>query len=172
MGVAQGLDIVVDLAERMADRNDVGFLFVGRGTHSEKLRDAAKKRNLDNVLFYDEIDPDEIPNLYAQCHVGIVSLDKGHKSHNIPGKFLTYMQSGLPVLASINRGNDLAKLIDRENVGRVCESFLLDELDGHAEALLEQIERDAALPDRCRALFDKEFSVDRTVRQIVSALAR
>ena len=34
-----------------------------------------------------------------------------HKTHNLPGKFLSYMQSGLPVLASINPGNDLAELI-------------------------------------------------------------
>jgi len=65
------------------------------------------------VLFYDEIDPDEIPGLYAQCHVGIVALDPRHKTHNIPGKFLSYMQSGLPVLASINPGNDLVELIQR-----------------------------------------------------------
>jgi hypothetical protein len=54
------------------------------------------------VVFHDEIHPDEIPGLYAQCHVGMVALDPRHKTHNIPGKFLTYMQSGLPVLANIN----------------------------------------------------------------------
>ncbi|WP_211160137.1 hypothetical protein [Aromatoleum aromaticum] len=57
--------------------------------------------------------------MYAQCHVGVVALDRRHKTHNIPGKFLTYMQSGLPVLANINPGNDLVDLIDSEQVGRI-----------------------------------------------------
>jgi hypothetical protein len=49
-----------------------------------------------------------------------LALDPRHTTHNIPGKFLSYMQAGLPVLASINPGNDLAELIQREDVGRVC----------------------------------------------------
>jgi hypothetical protein len=52
------------------------------------------------VLLFDAIHPDDLPDLYAQCDVGIVSLDPRHKSHSIPGKFLTYMQSGLSVLIS------------------------------------------------------------------------
>ena len=65
----------------------------------------------------DEIDPTEMPGLYAQRRVGVVALDPRHKTHNIPGKFLSYMQSGLPVLATINAGNDLAELIQAERVG-------------------------------------------------------
>jgi hypothetical protein len=33
-----------------------------------------------------------------------VALDPRHQTHNIPGKFLSCMQAGLPVLASINPG--------------------------------------------------------------------
>ena len=75
MGVAQGMDIVLNLADRLRSRQEVGFVFVGRGSDAQRLREDAKTRNLDNVLFYDEIDPDEISGLYAQCHVGIVALD-------------------------------------------------------------------------------------------------
>ena len=39
--------------------------------------DYAKARGLDKVLFRDEIHPDEIPNVYAQCHVGLVALGEG-----------------------------------------------------------------------------------------------
>jgi hypothetical protein len=66
----------------------------------------------------DEIDP-EILDLYAQCTAGIVALDPRHRSHNIPGKFLTSMQSGLPALTNINPGNDLAQLIRSGGVGVV-----------------------------------------------------
>ncbi len=171
MGVAQGMDILLDLAERLRSRSDVGFLFVGRGSDAVRLRNAALARQLDNVIFFDEIHPDEIPDLYAQCSAGIVALDPRHKSHNIPGKFLTYMQSGLPVLANVNAGNDLASLIRDEQVGRVCESNQTDELLDLAMNLLDQIYTDADLPARCRGLFEREFSVERAVRQIVLALS-
>lgn len=172
MGVAQGMDIVLELAGALAARTDVGFLFVGRGSDAGRLRGAAQARGLDNVLFFDEIHPDQIPDLYAQCQIGIVALDPRHKSHNIPGKFLTYMQSGLPVLANVNRGNDLAGIIRSAQVGQICESNQLDELVALAHQLLEQVGADPALPARCQALFEREFSVGHAVQQITAALAR
>ncbi len=171
MGVAQGMDILLDLANQLRSRTDVGFLFVGRGSDSARLRAAAQSSQLDNVVFFDEIDPDEIPDLYAQCHAGIVALDPRHKSHNIPGKFLTYIQSGLPVLANINEGNDLADLIRQEGVGQVCETHQVGVLLRLADRLLDQIETDPDLSARCTALFQREFAVEKTVKQIVAALS-
>lgn len=171
MGIAQGMDVLLDLADKLRARTDVGFLFVGRGSESARLAREAKKRGLDNVVFFDEIHPDEIPDLYAQCSVGIVALDPRHKSHNIPGKFLTYMQSGLPVLANVNAGNDLAQLIRQERVGQVCENNDADELLSLAERLLAQVSTDPDLPERCRHLFERQFSAEQAVRQIVSALS-
>jgi glycosyltransferase involved in cell wall biosynthesis len=171
MGVAQGMDILLDLAEKLHHQTDVGFLFVGRGSDAPRLKTSAKDRKLDNVLFYDEIHPDEIPDLYSQCSAGIVALDPRHKSHNIPGKFLTYMQSGLPVLANVNAGNDLAQMIRDEQVGQVCESNQVGELLQLTDKLLDQIDSQTDdLHNRCRSLFEREFAVDRTVRQIVAAL--
>lgn len=171
MGVAQGMDILLDLAQGMRQRHDVGFLFVGRGSDAKRLAADAAARGLSNVLFHDEINPDEIPSLYAQCHIGLVALDPRHKTHNIPGKFLTYMQSGLPVLANVNAGNDLADLIRQEQVGQVCESNQPTELLNLAIQLLEQTATDHELPQRCRDLFNREFAVEKTVRQIVAALS-
>lgn len=170
MGVAQGMDILLALAERLNCRSDVGFLFVGRGSDAKRLARNAVARKLDNVVFMDEIEPDEIPGLYTQCHVGLVALDHRHKSHNIPGKFLSYMQCRLPVLANINPGNDLANIIRQEDVGRVSEDNSVDILQRLALELLDGIAADVELPKRCRALFDRLFSAERAVRQIAAAL--
>ncbi len=81
------------------------------------------------------------------------------------------MQSGLPVLANVNAGNDLANMIRYEQVGQVCESNQVAELLQLADKLLTQIESQADdLSIRCRRLFEREFAVDRTVRQIIAAL--
>lgn len=170
MGVAQDIELILNLAERMLLYEDVGFLFVGRGNELERLKTIAQNRKLDNVLFRDEINPDEIPDLFRQCSAGIVSLDIRHNTHNIPGKFLTYMQSGLPVLASINNGNDLAELIEREKVGKVCQTGSLDELEHKCLSLLNQIETDSQLASRCKSLFMRNFSVSIAVNQIVNSL--
>jgi glycosyltransferase involved in cell wall biosynthesis len=171
MGVAQGMGILLDLVTRLRHRSDIGFLFVGRGSDARKLRAIADARGLENVFFHEEIEPDEIPGLYAQCHIGLVALDPRHKSHNIPGKFLTYMQSGLPVLATINAGNDLAELIRMENVGRVSEDGRVDTLEQLALELVDDLVEDVSASERCRALYARLFTPDVAVRQIVAALS-
>jgi glycosyltransferase involved in cell wall biosynthesis len=170
MGVAQGVGVFLDLAELLHERLDVGFLFVGRGTDAEKLAENARLRGLDNVLFYDEIDPDEIPALYAQCSVGLIALDPKHRSHNIPGKFLTYMQAGLPVLARINSGNDLEEIIKKNNVGLVIADTEGSSLVTQASELLDFLEIDSTVKDRCRNLYLELFSPEMAVKQIVCAL--
>lgn len=171
MGVAQGMDILLDLAASWQDRRDVGFLFVGRGSEAKRLAERSMRLGLSNVLFFDEIDPDEIPGLYAQCHVGLLALDVRHRSHNIPGKFLTYMQSGLPVLANVNPGNDLAALIREENVGRVTESNSVEALQSLAADLLTEIDNDESISRRCRSMFEQRFSAAAAAHQIVAALS-
>ena len=170
MGVAQGMDILIDLAEKLRDRNDIGFLFVGRGSEAKRLAEESRKRSLDNIDFKDEIHPDEIPALYAQCSVGIVSLDQRHKSHNIPGKFLSYMQSGIPVLANINPENDLAELIRSEGVGVVCEDADIQDLERKANILINSVEMDSDFQKRCRAVYERMFSPSQAVNQIVLEL--
>jgi glycosyltransferase involved in cell wall biosynthesis len=171
MGVAQGLDIIIEVADRLKAREDVGFLFVGRGSDASRLRKLSQERQLPNVAFFDEIDPDQIPDLYAQCAAGIVALDPRHRSHNIPGKFLTYLQSGLPVLACVNGGNDLAQIIRDERVGQVTEGHQIEALERCARELLDQVAEDPDLPARCRRLFDQRFAAATAVRQIVAAVA-
>lgn len=170
MGVAQGVGTFLDLAELFQVRSDVGFLFVGRGSDAVKLAEDARLRGLNNVLFYDEIDPDEIPGLYSQCVVGLVALDPKHRSHNIPGKFLTYMQAGLPVLASINSGNDLVEIINKNNVGRVSVGGDIKSLATQASELLDCLDVDINVKDRCKNLYLKLFSPEMAVKQIVYAL--
>jgi glycosyltransferase involved in cell wall biosynthesis len=170
MGVAQGMDVFIDLAIRMRARSDVGFLFVGRGSDAARFAAMVEEQGLDNVLFHDEIEPKEIPGLLQQCHVGIVALDPRHKSHNIPGKFLTYMQAGIPVLARINPGNDLGTMIQQEGVGRVCTGGDAATLEALATDLLANPSEMEQARDRGRRLSERLFSSAAAVRQIVEAL--
>jgi glycosyltransferase involved in cell wall biosynthesis len=171
MGVAQGMGIVFDLVAQLQMNTDVGFVFVGRGSDAPRLKAATQSLGLSNLLFFDEIDPDEIPGLYAQCHAGLVALDQRHKMDNIPGKFLSYMQYGLPVLATVNKGNDLVGMIREHGVGQVCESDDLREFVQLFEQLLVQIDADESLRVRCTNLFKSKFSVEAAASQIAIALS-
>jgi glycosyltransferase involved in cell wall biosynthesis len=171
MGVAQGVGIFLDLADRLQHRLDIGFLFVGRGSEFDKLKEAIKFRGLENTMLFDEIEPEEISGLYIQCAAGLIALDHKHNSHNIPGKFLTYLQAGLPVVANINAGNDLNDLIQDNNIGRVCVDNDLATLEALTLDLIIQIKTDVDITRRCRTLYLSLFSPIIAVKQIIAAVS-
>ena len=157
MGAAQGMDCLIDLAYRLRGRRDVGFLFVGRGSDVPRLRAMAEAQGLDGVQFIDEVDSDAIPGLLAQCHVGLIALDPRHTTHNIPGKLLTYLHAGLPVLARINPGNDLEALINDEGIGFVVAGDRQEELQRCAEELLGSPSLRGSMGAAARRLVEREF---------------
>jgi glycosyltransferase involved in cell wall biosynthesis len=171
MGVAQGVDIFVELISSLRNRDDIGFLFVGRGSEFERLRAEKTKIGLNNVLFFNEIDPSEIAGLLAQCHVGLVALHPGHRTHNIPGKFVSYMRYGLPVLARVNKETDLERLIQDESVGRVYSGHLVCELRRLAEELADNDALRHSMSERGRELGSRMFVPVAAARQIVATTA-
>lgn len=170
MGAAQGMDCLIDLARQLKGRRDVGFLFVGRGSDVARLKALVESSQLDNVLFVDEVDSGEIPTILDQCHIGLIALDPRHTTHNIPGKFLTYLRAGLPVLARINLGNDLEALINNENVGRVVCGDAQTCLLQFAEELAADRTLREQMGQRGRALAGREFSSVSVVEQVACGL--
>jgi hypothetical protein len=85
------------------------------------------------------------------------------------------MQAGLPVLASINPGNDLEEMINSEGVGRVCTDHSASTMQRLAIDLLDEVTgnttNNQAVSARCKALSAKLFSPEVAVKQILSALA-
>jgi glycosyltransferase involved in cell wall biosynthesis len=171
MGAAQGMDCLIDLAHRMKDRRDAGFLFVGRGSDVARLRAMVDAWRLDNVQFIDEVDSDVIPGLLEQCQVGLIALDPRHTTHNIPGKLLAYLHAGLPVLARINPGNDLEALINDAGIGFVVAGDRQAEFQRHAEDLLVSPSLRASMGEAGRRLGERMFSPAEAVTQVVRGLA-
>jgi glycosyltransferase involved in cell wall biosynthesis len=172
MGVAQGADVFIAVAEKLAHRNDLGFLFVGRGSDVPRLKAEAAARAPRNTYFHEEVDSREMPGLLAQCHVGLIALDPRHSTHNIPGKFLTYLQAGLPVLARVNAGTDLAHVIERERVGRVGVGDDVVPLVAAAVELADNAAEHGTMMRNAKALAATMFSAEAAVLQIVAGITR
>jgi glycosyltransferase involved in cell wall biosynthesis len=171
MGIAQGMGDLLLLAEALLPRNDIGFLFIGRGSDMELLKQDSKNRGLVNIVFCDEIDAEQIPGLYAQCDVGLIALDIRHKTHNIPGKFLSYLQAGLPIFAIINSGNDLQLIIEKYQVGKVTTDRSQKNLRILATSLIDDIaSEEGETSIRCKKLATELFSSGAAVEKILKSL--
>ena len=102
-GPANGLEAVLDAAERLRDRSEVRFILVGDGPSKSALRSAADARRLTNVEFRDPLPKSEIPGLLATCDAGLMVLrDVPVFSFGVsPNKLFDYWAAGLPVVCNV-----------------------------------------------------------------------
>ena len=167
IGLAQGFEILMNVVEKLKNNNEIGFLFIGRGSQFERMRHIAKERSITNVLFYEQIENKQIMSLYKQCHYGIVILDRRHKTHNIPGKLLSYLYAGLPVFALVNPNNDLIPFINKKKVGIAISTFEEDQIMDSILSLTSLSIVDLDIKKRCVQIANKFFDTKKIALQIL-----
>lgn len=119
MGIAQGLDVVVDAAALLRDLPYVQFALVGDGVDTERLRQRASEEQLQNIRFLGRYPADRMPELYALADVLLVHLRHDPLFRiTIPHKIFTYLASGKPILAAM--GGDVADLVESTGSGLTC----------------------------------------------------
>ena len=76
-----------------------------------------------NIQFHSwgGIDDDLIPLFISKKDFGIISLHNDLFSHNLPGKFVTYMQFKLPVLCISNKNTEMSKIISKYKCGEFID---------------------------------------------------
>lgn len=170
MGISQGMETLIGLANSMRNNTDIVFLFIGRGTEYLKSKNICKEIGLQNVVFEDEIPSSQIFDLYTKCLCGLLVLDKKHKTHNIPGKLLSYLRAGLPVFAIVNKKNDLIKLVNENQVGFATDNFDISEAYINFEKFLNNIQKDYKIKVRCKELANSLFNTSKIVKEIINDL--
>ena len=169
MGIAQELDVFLKLAKKLANNPEIGFLFIGKGSEKKSLEKLSSNLNLKNVLFLDEIKSIEINGLLKKCFAGIISLHSKHKTSNIPGKFLSYIMNGLPVMAVVNKGNDLIDIIESNNIGVATHSRSIEDLQLLVEKLLVKSLK-VKYEKNSKNLFNKFFVSSIAVKEITKKI--
>jgi len=167
IGVAQDMDNILRLAEGLRDERQVHFLLVGEGSEVPRLRQVIAQRNLQNVSLKPAVGQGEYLGMLAEFDVGLISLDKQLKTQNLPGKMLGYMYHSLPMLASINPGNDLGNLLEGHSAGLVSLNGDDARLRKNALKLARSPALRAELGQQGRQLLESTFAVENAARQIL-----
>lgn len=119
VGLSQGLEVILDAAERLQDRQEIVFLIVGQGSCSDKLIAEAARRELTNVKLLPFQPEPEVPRVYAACDVALIPLRHGITENSVPCKTYSIMAAGKPYIASVDDGSTVSKLTDAVGCG-VC----------------------------------------------------
>lgn len=141
MGVAQDMDNLLRLADNVAGDPRIHFLFVGEGSEVSRMKNSIAGGVAPNITILPPLGQRDFLSLVSECDAGLISLDRRLKTQNVPGKLLSYLQSSLPTLASVNPGSELFELLQESGAG-FC--FLNGDDPGLSAAAI-RLANDAAL---------------------------
>lgn len=143
LGHSQPLELVVAAAERFADwgRADVQFVVNGDGVARSLVAAAAER--LDNLHLVGWQPPERLGEVLAAADLHLVLLRQGLGTTSVPSKVYSVMAAGRPMLASVDRGSEVDRLLVDSGAGRTVDP---DKPDAFCAALAEMVaDRDALM---------------------------
>jgi colanic acid biosynthesis glycosyl transferase WcaI len=120
IGYAQGLEVVLDAASILKDQglgDDVAFLLVGDGPVKAELAAEAKRRGLERLVVFEDLQPaDRMPLYFSLARAVVVPLRK-HKlfAGARPSKAFPAWASGVPVIFSGE--GEMARVVEASGAG-------------------------------------------------------
>lgn len=166
LGLAQGVDTILDTADRLRDYPDVQFVIFGGGNKQEEY----KKRidEMPNVQLFPLQPAERVPEVYSLGNISIVACKRGAGAGAIPSKTVSIMATATPVLLSFDEGSELWKLIQENDCGYLAPAE-------DADAMLQQIlaAKEDGLKCRqrgihARRLVEQQFSKEAGTREYIN----
>jgi glycosyltransferase involved in cell wall biosynthesis len=139
LGLCQQLSDILIAAEKLLDRSDIEFVFVGQGASRVQLERMAEERKLTNVRFLDYQPKRELSVSLSAADLHLVPLDGRIVRYMMPSKLYGVLASGTPLIAVAPEDCELAQFVRREGVGFVTAP-------GDPQSLANQIRLCAGRP--------------------------
>lgn len=119
LGMAHGLDRVLDAAELLMDSPNLAFFLAGAGAERARLEARLSRLPSSNVRLLPRQPKERVSALWGACDVTLITLtDRPLFSGVVPSKLFEAMGHGVPVVMSVPEGEATA-LVRREGCGVV-----------------------------------------------------
>jgi len=106
----QGIEIVIEAARALREREDIVFVICGNGPNRERL--AALSQGLANVQLHDLQPAERMGGLLSLASVHLLPQIPGAADLVLPSKLTNMLISGRPVVATADPGTGLADEVD------------------------------------------------------------
>lgn len=168
LGLAHGVETLLDAAERLRDHRDVHFLIIGDGAAREGLAAEAARRDLANVTLLGLRPRSEIPGWIASIDLLVVLLRNLDIFRSvIPSKIFEFCAQERPVIVSSPRG-EIRRLIEAADAARFVDAEQPEALAEMILACRRAPEETAAMARRGREWVETEFVRDDLARRMLS----
>ena len=135
IGLTHNVDLLVDIAERLQDREDILLQIIGRGPREPYIRQMVNGRGLDNVQMLPFQSDEMFPHSLSAADLGVVMLDERVGRGSVPSKAYNLMSFGIPALYVAGPDSQLARDAEEYGHARCFRSDRIDEIANWLEEL-------------------------------------
>lgn len=159
LGLYYEFETIIAAADLLQNDN-FKLVFIGAGGRRDWIANEVKRRNLSNTMLLPYQPFENLPDSLTACDVSLVTIQKGVEGISYPSKLYASLSTGKPILAISEAGSELYDQVVGNDVGYWHE---LGDEAGLAETIrhmMKDPEGCAAMGQRARELFEKEYTRD------------
>lgn len=114
MSKPQKISNLIPLIKEYQHNDKIIFYFIGKGTEKVSFAKKIEKQKLKNVYIQDALSRKEYNKILSIADVGLVTLDESFTIPNIPSKSISYLFSGIPILALVDKNTDFGPWVEKK----------------------------------------------------------
>jgi glycosyltransferase involved in cell wall biosynthesis len=169
LGKPQGLDFMLETIEKSNNKNAF-FLIVGNGTKFKEISSWFNKNNPPNAKLINLLSKPDFDKLLLACDVGMIFLHKDFTIPNFPSRLLSYLDSGLPVIAATDLNSDIGKAIEDANCGYwICSGDIQKMLNFIDRFVSDEVNL-SLMHSNAKYLLNTKYNVKISYQLIIEAL--
>ena len=158
MGTNFNPDVIIDVAERLKDYEDIVFQMIGDGVRRKKFEGAANEKGLSNVVFLPLQPQDMVADVYSACSVCLIPLKRGVIGNSVPSKAGLLMACGRVIVNSVDKESDYYAMFEREKIGFSADTDGANKLAESILALYKDPGLREDIGKRAKAFGEKYYS--------------
>lgn len=141
IGLTHKVELMVTLAEKLRDNNNILFQIIGRGPRVPYLKQLVEEKDLPNCMFLPFQSDEMFPHSLSAANLGVVILDELTAKGSVPSKSYNLMSLGIPSLYIASNDSELYDYAVKYKHAACFNENQLDE----AAAFIEEISEKSKL---------------------------
>lgn len=161
IGHAQGLELIVNAAERFKDREDLTWVLLGSGPVKSDLEKLSQEKGLSNLIFAEPVARTEMGGVISEIDISLIPLRKLDLFKGaIPSKIFEILAMEKPIILGVE-GEAKDLFISEGKAGIAYEPENLDDLERAVNELTADASKMIALGKNGRQYVDQKFNRDK-----------
>ena len=161
LGVSYDFDLIIRIAEKMRNREDIIFQIVGNGLKYEHIINTIKDKQLNNVQVLPWQPVERLSEVYSACTMQIVPLRKDVIKNSYPSKILPLMACSRVPIVSVEKESYFYDQINSEKVGVAIPIGDIELLKKNIELIADDVDLRNEMQNNAYKFVHNNYTVEK-----------